>query len=82
MEISQLLDWGLSLYRQYPAFSYGIAAVLLVVTLWKPFKVLKTAFLLLVMAVCLYIGLTLISTMKAGVESKNKGIHRSEQTTE
>lgn len=82
MEISQLLDWGFSFYRQYPVLCYGLAAVLLVVTLWKPFKVLKAAFLLLVLAICLYIGLTLINTMKIGVENKNRGAHRLEQTTE
>lgn len=82
MDFQPLIDWGYSFYAQYPLFSYVLAAVLLLLILWKPAKVLKAAILLLVLSLILYVCFYLIGSMNVGMDVKEKAIHRTEKAIE
>ena len=82
MDFQPVIDWVQHLYARYPAPSYVIAGVLLLVLIWKPFKVLKKVFLLLIMAGILYVCFYLLDSMTAGMDSKDKAIHRTEKAIE
>ena len=79
MDFSQISDWAITFYRQYPEFCSVVAAILLLLILWKPFKVLKNVLLLLVLAVIVYAAFYLIGSMNVGMDIKNKAIHRTEK---
>ncbi len=82
MDLQPLLDWGLSFYHRYPEFCYVAAGVLVLLALWKPFKVLRAACVMLVLAVLVYIGFFLINSMNVGIKVKDKAIHRTEKALE
>jgi len=79
MDLHQVIDWGFDFYLRYPIFCYVVAGVLLVLILWKPAKVLKTAFLLLILLALLYAAFFLINSMNIGVQVKEQGIQKMEK---
>jgi len=79
MDFQPLFDWTYTFYIQYPIFCYLLAGVLVLLTLWKPVKVLKASCLILVLAGILYICFSLIGSMNAGVNIKEKAINRTEE---
>ena len=82
MDFQPLLDWCFNFYAQYPIFCYVLAGVLLLLALWKPVKVIKTALLVLVLIVILYICITIVNSMMGGMQSKEKAVHRTEKAIE
>lgn len=82
MDLQPLLTWGHDLYTEYPLYFYLIAGALLLLTLWKPAKMLKRALLLLVLLAVLYVCFFLIDSMRTGVDVKQKAAHRTEDMIE
>lgn len=82
MDFQPLIDWGYSFYAQYQIFCYVLAGILVLLSLWKPFKILKAACLLLTLAVIVYICFYLIDSMNVGMDVKEKAIHRTEKAIE
>lgn len=82
MDLQQLSDWGYTFYVQYPAFCYVAGGIFLLLVLWKPFKVLKSAFLVLVLAAVVSIAFYLLDSMNVGLEVKGKAVHRTEKAIE
>lgn len=82
MDLQTLYAWAQHFYLQYPIFCYVLGGILLLLTFWKPLKVLKAALLLLALAVILYICFALIDSMNFGREIKEKAIHRTEKSLE
>ncbi|WP_303720178.1 hypothetical protein [Malonomonas rubra] len=82
MDFQPLLDWVYTYYVQYPTFFYVVVGVLLLLILWKPAKVLKTTFLVLVLIFIVYICFYLIGSMNVGMNVKEKAIHRTEKAIE
>ena len=82
MDFQQILDWGYTFYAQYPIFCYILLGVVVLLTLWKPAKVLKTSLLLLVLLVVLYICFFLIGSLNVGMDAKNRAAHKTEKALE
>jgi hypothetical protein len=82
MDLEHLFDWGYTFYVQYPVFCYVAGGILLLLVLWKPFKVLKSAFLVLVLVAIVYIAFYLIDSMNVGLDVKDKAVHRTEKAIE
>ena len=82
MDLQPLFAWVQDLYSSDPIYFYLAGAILLLLTLWQPVKMLKRALLLLVMLVVLYICFFLIDSMKTGVDVKQKAAHRTESKIE
>lgn len=82
MDVQQIVAWGESFYGQYPLFCYIAGGLLLLLALWKPFKVLKNVCLLLVLVAVVAAAFYLIDSMNFGVKIKNKAIHRTEKAIE
>ncbi len=82
MDFHSLIAWAQSLYASYPLYCYLAAGALLLLTLWKPAKMLKNAFLLLILLAVLYVCFFLIDSMKTGVDVKEKAAHRTESQIE
>ena len=82
MDFQQILDWGLSFYRQQPIFCYVALGILLLFSLWKPLKALKTACLLLVLVTLIYVSFYFLETMNFGIDAKSKAIQQTEKSLE
>jgi|GEM_PF-1863486 len=82
MDLSQVINWGVDFFYRYQVFCYVLAGVLLILLLWKPAKVMKTAFLVLILLAVLYFIFLLIDSMQVGVQVKQQGIHKSEKALE
>lgn len=82
MDFQPLINWTYNFYAQYPIFCYVFSGILLLFALWKPFKILKAACLLLVLAIIVYICFYLIGSMNVGMDVKEKAIHRTENAIE
>jgi len=80
MALSRVFDWGFQFYADYPMFCYVAGAVLLLLLLWKPAKVLKAAFLVVVLLTLLYLAFFLVDSMKTGVKVKEQGLDRMEKS--
>lgn len=79
MDLDQVVDWGVNFYLHYPVFCYVLAGLLLVLILWKPAKVLKMAFLILILLAILYVAFFLIKSMNVGVQVKEHGLQKMEK---
>jgi len=77
-----LINWLTDLYYQYPLFCYLLGAVLLLLLIWKPAKLLKFAFLVLVLLGILYVAFTFINSAKTGAKYTKQGIEKSEKGLE
>lgn len=82
MDFQALLEWARNLFARYPLYCSLAAAALLLLTLWKPAKMLKRAVLLLVLLVVLSLCFFLIDSMKTGVSIKEKAAQRTENLIE
>lgn len=82
MDVQPLLDWCFNFYAQYPTFCYVLAGVVLLLTLWKPAKVIKITLLTLVLIVILYICSSIVTSMQGGANIKEKALRRTEQALE
>ncbi len=82
MDFQLFIDWTNSFYQQYPLFCYVAGGALLLLSLWKPRKVLRSLLLALVLMVILYISFWLIDSINFGKGLTEKGIQRSEQAIE
>jgi len=82
MDFQPLIDWGYSFYLQNSTFCHVFAAALLFFILWKPAKILKGIFLLLIMVIILYICYQLIGSMNAGMDIKENAVNRTERAIE
>jgi len=82
MDIDLLVDWGFDFYAHNQIFCLVAGGVLLILVLWKPLKVLKTAFLVLILLAILYAAFFLIDSMKVGVQVKEHGVQRMEKSLE
>jgi len=82
MDFQLFIDWVNSFYQQYPLFCYVAGGALLLLSLWKPRKVLRSLLLALVLMVILYISFWLIDSINFGKGLTEKGIQRSEQAIE
>lgn len=82
MDFQPLFDWIYTYYVNYPIFFYVLGGALLLLILWKPAKVLKTTFLILVLVVIVYICFYLIGSMNVGMNVKDKAIHRTQKAIE
>lgn len=82
MDFHPLFDWCFNFYAQYPIFCYVLVGALLLLILWKPAKVIKTALLILVLIVILYVCINIVNSMMGGMQIKDKAIHRTEKAIE
>lgn len=82
MDSNRMIEWGLNFYSRSPEFCYVVAGILLVLLLWKPLKVLKTALLLSILAAIIAISFYLIDSMDVGRKIKKDAIHRTEKALE
>ena len=80
MDLDLLVDWGYDFYASQPAFCYVLAGVLLVLLLWKPAKVVKTALLILILLAILFAAFFMIDSMKVGMQVKEQGIEKMEKS--
>ena len=79
MDLNPLIDWTVDYYARYPIFCYAAGGILLLLTLWKPIKVLKNAFLLLILLTLLYFGSQLIGSLEVGMKASDKAAKRTEE---
>ncbi len=82
MDFQLFIDWANSFYQQYPLFCYVAGGALLLLSLWKPRKVLRSLLLALILVALLYISFWLIDSINFGKDLTEKGIQRSEQAIE
>ena len=82
MNFNWIFDWGGDIYARYPIFCYVAAAVLFILLIWKPAKVLKTALLVLILLAILSAAFFLIQSTNVGVQVKEQGLQKMEKSLE
>jgi len=82
MGIQTLIDWAHTFFVQYSVFCYVLGGIILLLILWKPAKVLKTTFLILILLIILYACFYLLGIMNLGIDVKDKAIYRTEKSIE
>ena len=82
MDFSVLIDWAQDLYASYPIFCYALGAVLLLLLLWKPARVLKIIFLAAVLMALIYGLVLLTDTITSGVKVKEGGLQKTQKALE
>ncbi len=79
MMLDNLLAWAGDFYARYPIFCYVAGGVLLLLVLWKPAKILKNIFLLLVLLAVIYFAVQVFGSLETGIKLKDKGTKRTEE---
>ncbi len=74
-----LVDWALDFFAQNQLFCYVAAGILVVLIIWKPGKILKNAFLLLVLLGLIYFVMQIFTSINVGRSVKDKAIHKTER---
>lgn len=82
MKLQTLIDWVHTFFVQYSVFCYVLGGAILLWTLWKPAKALKTTCLISILLVILYACFYLLGIMNLGMDVKDKTIHRTEKSIE
>jgi hypothetical protein len=80
MDFKQVFAWMRDFYANYPIFCYMAAGILLVLLLWKPVKVLKTALLVFILLVVFSGIFYLIDSMKTGIRIEKQGMQQTEKS--
>lgn len=77
MDFQPIFNWLNNVYLQYPILCYAVGGAILVLVLWKPRKVFKGIFLMLVLALILYACLYLTKAIDFGIATKETEMNRT-----
>jgi hypothetical protein len=78
MELHTVTAWAEDFYARYPIFCYLAGGIMLLLTLWKPAKILKNLFLVMVLLTIIYFAMQLFGSLQTGMILKDQGSKRTE----